>query len=210
MSAAVPEPRPADPAVLDLFADRLTLAHIEVRRVAAGDVAAEAARVCAERGVRRLGVPPGLPADWRPAGAGLEAAAGHEADADHQAGADHEAGVDVVEDHELPPAELDALDGALTGCTLAVAETGSLVLTAGAADGRRALSLVPDVYLCVVREDQVVPDLAAAMVPIAALVKETGRPVVFVSGPSATSDIELHRVEGVHGPRQLVVLLVSA
>ena len=186
MSAAVPEPRPAEPAVLDLFSERLTLAHIEVRRVAAGDVAAEVARVCAERGVRRLGVPPGLPADWRPAG------------------------VDVLEDHELSPAELDALDGALTGCTLAVAETGSVVLAAGAADGRRALSLVPDVYLCVVREDQVVPDLAAAMVPIAALAKETGRPVVFVSGPSATSDIELHRVEGVHGPRQLVVLLVSA
>ena len=203
MSAAVPGPRPAEPAVLDLFADRLTLAHIEVRRVAADHVAAKVARVCAERGVRRLGVPPGLPADWRPAGAGLEAGTGLET------GAGTTVGVDVVEDHGLSPAELDALDGALTGCTLAVAETGSLVLAAGGADGRRALSLVPDVYLCVVREDQVVPDLAAAMVPIAALIKETGRPVVFVSGPSATSDIELHRVEGVHGPRQLVVLLVS-
>ena len=116
--------------------------------------------------------------------------------------------MDVVEDHELPPAELDALDAALTGCTLAVAETGSLVLAAGSADGRRALSLVPDVYLCVVRADQVEPDLPAAMQHVAALVRETGRPVVFVSGPSATSDIELHRVEGVHGPRRLVVLLV--
>ena len=114
----------------------------------------------------------------------------------------------MVEDHELSPAELDALDAALTGCTLAIAETGSLVLAAGPADGRRALSLVPDVYLCVVREDQVEPDLPAAMPRIAALVRETGRPVVFVSGPSATSDIELHRVEGVHGPRRLVVLLV--
>ena len=173
-------------AVLDLFAERLTASHIEVRRVAAGGVAAEVARVCAERGVRRLGVPPGLPAGWRPAG------------------------TDVVEDHELSPAELDTLDAALTGCTLAVAETGSLVLAAGSADGRRALSLVPDVYLCVVREDQVEPDLAAAFVRLAPLIKETGRPVVFVSGPSATSDIELHRVEGVHGPRQLVVLLLSA
>ena len=119
------------------------------------------------------------------------------------------AGVDVVEDHELAPAELDALDAALTGCTLAIAETGSLVLAAGSADGRRALSLVPDVYLCVVVEDQVEPDLAAAMPRIAGLIREEGRPVVFVSGPSATSDIELQRVEGVHGPRQLVVLLVS-
>jgi L-lactate dehydrogenase complex protein LldG len=84
------------------------------------------------------------------------------------------------------------------------------VLAAGPADGRRALSLVPDVYLCVVREEQVEPDLPAALVRLGPLIRETGRPVVFVSGPSATSDIELHRVEGVHGPRRLVVLLVSA
>ena len=149
-------------------------------------MAAAAAEVCAERGVRRLGVPPGLRPDWRPAG------------------------VDVIEDHELTPAELDVLDAALTGCTLAIAETGSLVLAAGSADGRRALSLVPDVYLCVVAEEQVVPDLPAAMPRVADLIREAGRPVVFVSGPSATSDIELQRVEGVHGPRQLVVLLVTS
>ena len=182
--------------VLDLFEERLTRAHVEVRRVTEGDVAAEVVRVCAERGVRRLGVPPGLPAEWRPSEAGPPTAS-------------LEAGVALVEDDDLSPADLDALDAALTGCTLAIAETGSLVLAAGSADGRRALSLVPDVYLCVVREDQVEPDLAAAMPRVAALVAETGRPVVFVSGPSATSDIELHRVEGVHGPRQLVVLLVG-
>ena len=169
----------------DLFVERLGLQHVGVRRVAAAAVAAEVAEVCAELGVRRLGVPPGLPPEWRPAG------------------------VDVVEDHDLAPAELDVLDAALTGCTLAIAETGSLVLAAGSADGRRALSLVPDVYVCVVAEDQVVPDLAAAMPRIADLIREEGRPVVFVSGPSATSDIELQRVEGVHGPRRLVVLLVS-
>lgn len=172
-------------SVLDLFVERLSLAHVEVRRVAADGVAAETARVCAECGVRRLGVPPGLPGEWRPAG------------------------VDVIEDHGLSPAELDGLDAALTGCTLAVAETGSVALAAGAADGRRALSLVPDVYLCVVREEQVEPDLSQAVVRLAPLIRETGRPVVFVSGPSATSDIELHRVEGVHGPRRLVVVLVS-
>ncbi len=171
--------------VVDLFVRRLEAQKTEVRRVAAGYVAAEAARVCVLHGLRRLGVPPALPSEWRPAG------------------------VDVVEDHDLTPPELDALDAALTGCTLAIAETGSLVLAAGAADGRRALSLVPDVYLCVVTEDQVEPDLPAAMPRIAALVREEGRPVVFVSGPSATSDIELQRVDGVHGPRRLVVLLVS-
>ncbi len=172
-------------AVVDLFVERLELQHVDVRRVVAADVAAEVARVCAERGVARLGVPPALPLEWRPAGAS------------------------VVEDHDLTPAELDALDAALTGCTLAIAETGSLVLAAGPADGRRALSLVPDIYVCVVGEDQVAPDLPAAMPRIAGLIREEGRPVVFVSGPSATSDIELQRVEGVHGPRQLVVLLVS-
>ena len=172
-------------AVVDLFVQRLEAQKTEVRRVAATDVAAEVARVCAERSLLRLGVPPELPAAWRPAG------------------------VDVVEDHDLAPAKLDALDAALTGCTLAIAETGSLVLAAGAADGRRALSLVPDVYLCVVGEDQVGPDLPAAMPRIAGLIREEGRPVVFVSGPSATSDIEMQRVDGVHGPRQLVVLLVS-
>ena len=135
--------------------------------------------------MRRLGVPPGLPPGGaRPAWTWSRTTS-------------------------LTPAELDALDAALTGCTLAIAETGSLVLAAGPADGRRALSLVPDVYLCVVAEDQVEPDLPAAMPRIAGLIREEGRPVVFVSGPSATSDIELQRVEGVHGPRQLVVLLVS-
>ena len=153
--------------------------------MAADGVAAAVTAVCAERGVRRLGVPPALPGAWRPAG------------------------VDVVEDHGLTPAELDALDAALTGCTLAISETGSLVLAAGPADGRRALSLVPDVFICVVREDQVEPDLAAALPRIAGVVRDSGRPVVFVSGPSATSDIELQRVEGVHGPRQLVVLLAA-
>ncbi len=179
------------PGILELFVQRLTLAHVQVRRVAASDAAAEVARACAERGVRRLGVPPGLPDEWRP----------------HDAGP--EAGLELVEDHELTPAELDTLDAALTGCTLAVAETGSLVLAAGPADGRRALSLVPDIYFCAVREDQVEPDLPAAMARVAPLVRESGRPLVFVSGPSATSDIELQRVEGVHGPRHLIVLLVS-
>jgi L-lactate dehydrogenase complex protein LldG len=170
---------------VDLFAERLGLQHVEVRRVVAPAVAEAVAVICAERGVRRLGVPPALPPEWRPAG------------------------VDVVEDRDLTPAELDALDAALTGCTLAIAETGSLVLAAGPADGRRALSLVPDVYLCVVAEDQVVPDLPAALPRIAGLIRGEGRPVVFVSGPSATSDIELQRVEGVHGPRHLVVLLIA-
>lgn len=170
---------------VDVFVGRLEAQKTHVYRVDGGGVAEALAAVCAELGVRRLGVPPCLPQEWRPGD------------------------VDVVEDHDLAPAELDALDAALTGCTLAVAETGSLVLAARPADGRRVLSLVPDVYVCVVREDQIVRDLPEAMAYVAGLLREQGGPVVFVSGPSATSDIELHRVEGVHGPRRLVVVLVS-
>ena len=127
-----------------------------------------------------IAVPPGLPAAWRPAGA--------------------------VEDHDLTLLELDELDGVVTGCTVAIAETGTLVLAAGPAEGRRALTLVPDLHVCVVRTEQVVETVVEAF---DVLRGSERRPLTFVSGPSATSDIELERVEGVHGPRSLVVLIVE-
>jgi L-lactate dehydrogenase complex protein LldG len=172
-------------ALVELLSSRLADSKAEVRQVASGKVDRTVQQVCAERGVRRLGVPPDLPPAWRPEGA------------------------DVIEDHGLTPAELDALDGVVTGCSFAIAETGTLVLTAGPAEGRRALTLVPDVYVCVVEERRIVADLPAAMPAIAELVRAERRPVTFISGPSATSDIELQRVEGVHGPRQLVVLITG-
>lgn len=110
----------------------------------------------------------------------------------------------AVTDSGFTATELDGFDAVVTGATLGVAETGTIVLTHGAAEGRRALSLVPDRHVCVVRAGQVVagvPDAVAALDP--------DRPQTWVSGPSATSDIELDRVEGVHGPRQLVVLVVD-
>jgi L-lactate dehydrogenase complex protein LldG len=166
----------------DLFRARVDEYRAEVRRVA--DIGAAIVDVCAERGVRRLALPPELPTQWRPPG------------------------VEVVEDHGLTARELDRVDGALTGCTAAIAETGTIILTAGPTEGRRALTLVPDLHICVVREEQICELVPEALERLRA--KDLARrPITFVSGPSATSDIELSRVEGVHGPRNLVVLITK-
>ncbi len=113
-------------------------------------------------------------------------------------------GYDGVEDHAMTVGELDALDTVITGCALAIADTGTIVLDGGAASGRRALTLVPDHHICIVHADQIV-----ASVPDAIATLDPHTPLTFVSGPSATSDIELDRVEGVHGPRELDVVIVG-
>ena len=161
-------------ARVELFAERVADYRAEVRVVE--DVTDAIASICAGR----VGIPPGLPAGWRPAA------------------------TDLVEDDGLSARELDALDGVVTGCTVAIAETGMIVLSGGATEGRRALSLVPDLHVCVVRTQQIVE-----LVPEALAAVDPCRPLTFISGPSATSDIELSRVEGVHGPRTLVVLIVN-
>ena len=111
----------------------------------------------------------------------------------------------VVDDH-LSVAELDTLDAIVTGCALAIADTGTIVLDSGPASGRRALTLVPDHHVCIVRAGDIVPSVPDA---VDKLREAANRPITFVSGPSATSDIELDRVEGVHGPRTLDVIVAQ-
>ncbi len=189
--AAVPEvPRdyhgPGDTSQADVvatFCERAADYRATVRRVRASELPAAVAAACAERGAQRLVVPPGGPTNIK----GLAL---------------------YVDDPPLSARELDGFDGVLTGSALAIAETGTIVLDGGARSGRRAISLVPDYHVCVVEEAAIVPGVPDAV----ALLKEAaepGRPVTFVSGPSATSDIELDRVEGVHGPRTLDVLVVA-
>jgi L-lactate dehydrogenase complex protein LldG len=155
-----------------------------VRRVAAADLPAAVAEALEARGARRIIVPPDLPSSWRPAGA------------------------ELLVDGELADDLLDAADGVLTGCALGIAETGTVVLDGGARQGRRAITLLPDYHLCVVEAWQIVGTVPEAIAALGAAARER-RPITFVSGPTASSDVELRRVGGVRGPRSLEVLVVE-
>lgn len=168
---------------IELLVDRLVDYRAIVHRCTEAELAATIAAALAERGSSRLVVPAGVPDHWRVPG------------------------VDWLVDDPAEPLsviELDAVDGVLTGSAVAIALTGTIVLESGALCGRRAISLVPDHHLCVVRESDVehgLPDGLARLDDTVAL--------TWISGPSATSDIELNRVEGVHGPRTLEVVIVA-
>ncbi|MGW7641530.1 LutC/YkgG family protein [Streptomyces decoyicus] len=166
---------------LALFSDRLVDYKAQVRICTAGATATVIAEVLRARGARKTGVPPGLDPAWL-------------------AGYDGEIRTDSP---DLPAPRLDALDGVVTASAVSCAETGTIFLDGAAADqGRRALTLVPDLHVCVVDLSSVrtgVPEALAELVP--------EHPITLISGPSATSDIELERVEGVHGPRTLEVVI---
>ena len=169
------------PELLALFRDRLVDYKATVLD-AAPDGIADAVRSALADATGSVVVPPGLPDSWWPDGLAASR----------------------VTDDGLAPADLDAAAAVLTGCAAACATTGTIALDGSPDQGRRAITLVPDVHVCVVRAEQVVqtvPELLAALEPT--------RPITFVSGPSATSDIELERVEGVHGPRTLIVVLAA-
>jgi L-lactate dehydrogenase complex protein LldG len=172
--------------LIEHLADRLREYRATVHRVESeADLPRTIASVLSARGVVSMAVPADIPDAWIPPG------------------------VDAVRDDpagSISHARLDRVDGVLTGCSLAIAQTGTIVLDGGPTQGRRVLSLLPDYHLCVVRDDQVVGLVPEA---VARLRDRATRPQTWISGPSATSDIELNRVEGVHGPRTLVVLLVK-
>lgn len=170
-------------ARLDLFEDRLHDYNAVVYRCAAPGIAETVAQALAARGKRGLVIPPGLPAAWLPAD------------------------FEFVTDDGLSYAALDQCEGVLTGCAAAIAFTGTILLKHGPGEARRALTLVPDYHLCVVQADQVVetvPEGIRRIHPFRTL------PLTSISGPSATADIEMTRVKGVHGPRTLDVVLVGA
>ncbi|MEV8531785.1 LUD domain-containing protein [Streptomyces sp. NPDC051211] len=173
---------PAESA--DLLAAHLAEYRARVHRTDRGGLPTLVARLLAERDARTVLVPPALPAWWT-------------------------AGVDVAwlpDRAESTAAELDRADSVLTGCALAVAETGTIVLDGGPYQGRRRITLIPDHHICVVR----VPGQVVDSIPQALPLLDPTRPLTWISGPSATSDIELDRVEGVHGPRTLDVVLLHA
>jgi L-lactate dehydrogenase complex protein LldG len=190
VTEVVPQPVPAyrtsgDPdraRLLDLLEERLIDYRATVRRAAAAGLAAAVGTALTQRGARRVVVPPGLDLPALPAG------------------------VEAVPDGGLGPQDLDALDGVVTGAAVAIAETGTIVLNGSPDQGRRAITLVPDYHLCIVRADQVVELVPEA---VDRLAPSAGQALTWISGPSATSDIELSRVEGVHGPRTLEVILVE-
>jgi L-lactate utilization protein LutC len=168
--------------VVALFAERVADYRATVQRVRAKELPAAVAAALDRQAAHRIVVPAGLPDAW------LARATAQR----------------LVDEPPLSKAELDAADGVITGCAVGIAETGTIVLDAGAGQGRRALTLLPDYHLCVIEIEQIVGDVAEALEHL-----DPRRPLTWISGPSATSDIELHRVEGVHGPRNLEVLIVE-
>ncbi|MFP5347171.1 MAG: lactate utilization protein C [Actinomycetes bacterium] len=174
--------------VPDLFAERVADYRATVVRIGSDGVREAVREALAGAQARRVVVPDGVPGEWLPG---------------------EDTGIEIVRDSPpLPAHELDHVDAVVTGAAVGIATTGTIVLDHEADQGRRALTLVPDVHVCVVRESQVTDDVPDGVQRLAEAVAQR-RPLTWISGPSATSDIELDRVEGVHGPRTLHVILVA-
>ena len=168
--------------VVARFAERAAEYRAQVVRTQADRLAGVLAGLVSGSGT--VAVPADLPELWRPSGVELAV------------------GADGISD-------LDAADAVVTGCALAIAETGTLILDGGPGQGIRAMTLIPDHHVCIVRAEQIVGTVPEAVRRLGAEVRARRAPITFVSGPSATSDIELSRVEGVHGPRRLDIVVLD-
>jgi len=168
-------------AVVELFEHRIIDYGAHVFRTSPENIRATIEKILTDRAARRMLIPDGLPAEWLPAGPSF------------------------IVDADLSYEKLDKFDGVITTATAAIAATGSIVLQHGPGQGRRALTLIPDYHLCVVRTDLIVETVPAAFARL-----DPTRPTTFISGPSATADIEMTRIKGVHGPRFMDVVLVSS
>jgi L-lactate dehydrogenase complex protein LldG len=170
----------------ELLIDRLVDYRALVRQCSADDLGGTIAAALTDRGVHTVVVPSGLDSSWT---AGLSGSLLTDG---------------LLAHYQRTVSELDGVDGVITGCAVAIAETGTLILDGSPEQGRRVLTLIPDYHLCVVFSDQIVADVPQALARL-----EPTQPLTMISGPSATSDIELNRVEGVHGPRTLEVIIVQ-
>jgi L-lactate dehydrogenase complex protein LldG len=191
----VPVPRDyltTDPAPhaeqVERFIHRVAEYKASIHRVSSAELSSRIAEVLAARGVRTLVVPTDLPSWWIPGGPRVLRDGGSGG--------------------SLTNEQIESSDGVLTAAALGIAQTGTIVLDAGPGQGRRALTLLPDYHLCVIHAHQIVGLVPEAVARLHDAARAPGRPITWISGPSATSDIELNRVEGVHGPRTLEVLVV--
>jgi L-lactate dehydrogenase complex protein LldG len=173
-------------ALTELLIDRLVDYRALIRQCSADDLPGAIAAALADRSARTVVVPTGLDSSWIAGFSGSVLTDG------------------LLADYQRTVSELDSVDGVITGCAVAIAETGTLILDGSPGQGRRILTLIPDYHLCLVFPDQIVADVPQALARL-----DGTRVLTMISGPSATSDIELNRVEGVHGPRTLEVIIVQ-
>lgn len=174
------------PDLIAQFIQRVEEYRAKVKTTSADNLARVIAESCAENEIQSLVVPADLPDGWAPTG------------------------LNLLREPGLSVDQLERADGTLTACAVGIAQTGTVVLDAGPGQGRRIITLLPDCHICVIFEDQIVGLVPEAVARLRDAAGRSDRPITFISGPSATSDIELSRVEGVHGPRTLEVIVVTS
>ena len=176
--------------ILQLFTERVGEYKAVTEQISENEIPARLKQICEDAAIVKLVLPAGIDEAWVD---GLPAS------------------VRILRDetNHLSKEQLNGSDAVLTGCYLGVAQTGSIILNAGAGQGRRILTLLPDFHICVVKQSQIVEIFPEVIRKLEETVTQNRSPITCISGPSATSDIELNRVEGVHGPRKLHVLIVK-